>query len=55
MLIKVMKFNTKAMKNLKVKLRVREKCLAEVKIQRGIFQRDTLSALIFVITTMSLN
>ena len=37
------------------KLTVRGKSLAEVKIQRGIFQGDALSLLLFVIAMMPLN
>ena len=43
------------MKNWKVELTARVKTLAEVKIQRGIFQRDALSPLLFVITMMPSN
>ena len=44
-----------AMKNWKVKLIKGEETLAEVKIQRGIFQDDALSLLLFVIAMMPLN
>ena len=42
-------------KNWRVKLTAGGKSLAEVKIQRGIFQRDVLSPLLFVIVMMLLN
>ena len=45
---KVINFVTKAMENWKVKLTAREKTLAEVKIQRSIFQGYLLSQLLFI-------
>ena len=42
------------MKNWKVELTAGE-ILVELKIQRGIFQRDALSSLLFVIAMMPLN
>ena len=50
----VIKLIEKAMKNWKVELTARGKGLAEVKIQRGIFQEDILSPLLFVIAMMPL-
>ena len=38
-----------------MELRAGRKCLAEVKNQRGIFQGDVLSPLLFVIAMMPLN
>ena len=52
---KVIKFITESMKNLKVELTVGGITLAEVKIQKGIFQRDTFSSLLFVIAMMPFN
>ena len=52
---KVIKFNKKTMKNLRVELTVGGKSLTEVKIQRGIFQEDAVSPLLFVIVVMPLN
>ena len=49
------KFIVKTMKNWKMKLTAGGKCLAEGKIQRGIFQGDVLSPLLFVIVIMPLN
>ena len=43
------------MKNWKVEITARGKSLTELKIQRGIFQRDALSPLLFVIAIMPLN
>ena len=43
------------MKNKGVQLTVREKNSAEVKIKRGIFQRDIFPPLLFVIVMMQLN
>ena len=48
-------FLEKAMKTWRVELTAGEKSLAETKIQRGIFQGDVLSPLLFIITLMSLN
>ena len=52
---KVIKFIEKTMEKRRVELTAGEKRLAEVKIQRGIFQEDALSSLLFVIAIMSLN
>ena len=52
---KVINFITKAKENLKVELAVRGPTLAEIKIQRGILQWDSLSPLIFVKAMMTLN
>ena len=43
------------MKNWRVELTAGGKSLAEKKIQRGIFQGDELSALLFIIAMMPLN
>ena len=51
----VVNFIEKTMKIWKVKLTVGGKCLAEAKIQRGVFQGDALSQLLFVIAMMPLN
>ena len=49
-------FNEKKnMKNWRVELTAGGKSLAETKIQRGIFQGDALSPLLFIITMMPLN
>ena len=45
----------KNMKNWRVELTAGGKSLAETKIQRGIFQGDTLSPLLFIIAMMPLN
>ena len=45
---KVIKFITNATENWKLELTVGEQTLEEVKFQRGIFQVDLLSPLIFV-------
>ena len=52
---KVIKFIEETMKNWRVELTAGGKNFAEVKIQKGIFQGDALSSLLFVITIMSLN
>ena len=51
----VIKFIEKITKTWRVKLTARGKSLAEVKIQRWIFQGDMLSPLVFVIAMMPLN
>ena len=51
----VIKFIEKIMQTWWVKLKAGGKILAEVKIQRGIFQGDALSSLLFVISMMPLN
>ena len=51
----VIKFISEVMKSLKVKLIVRGKFLANIKIQRGIFQGDAFSPLLFAIAMMSMN
>ena len=51
----VINFTEKTTKNWKVELPVGGSGLAETKIQRGIFQGDTLSPLLFIITMMPLN
>ena len=48
----VIKFIEKIMENWRVELTKGRKSLTEVKIQRGIFQRDALSLLLFVIMIM---
>ena len=45
---KVIKFIDETMKNWRMELTARGKSLAEVKIQRGIFQEDALSPLLMV-------
>ena len=52
---KVMNFINKTMKTWRVKLTTGGKSLAEMKIQRGIFQRDALSPLLFIIAMMPFN
>ena len=51
----VVQFIEKTIQTRRVELTEREKSLAEVTIQRGIFQGDALSPLLFVIAMMSLN
>ena len=51
----VINFIEKTMKNWRVELTVGGKSLAEIKIQRGIFQGDALSPLQFIIAMISLN
>ena len=51
----VVQFIEKIMQTWRVELTAEGKSLAEVKIQIGIFQRDTLSQLLFVIAMMPLN
>ena len=48
-------FIEKTMKNWIVELTAEGKSLAETKIQRGIFQGDALSPLLFIIAMMPLN
>ena len=48
-------FIEKNMKNWRVELTAEGKIWAETKIQRGIFQRDALSLLLFIIAMMPLN
>ena len=52
--IKVIEFITDAMKNWKVEITAGGKNLAEVNIQRGVFQRDALLPLLFVMVMMPL-
>ena len=51
----VIKFIEKTMENCKVDLTAGGKSLTEMKIQRGIFQREAISLFIFVIMMMPLN
>ena len=51
----VINFIEKTMKTCKVELTTGGKSLAVVKIQRGIFQGDALSPLLFIIVMMPLN
>ena len=51
----VINFIEKTMKTWRVELTAGGKSLAEAKIQRGIFQRDALSPLLFIIAMMPLN
>ena len=51
----VINFIEKTMKTWRVELTEGERSLAETKIQRGIFQGDALSPLLFIIAMMSLN
>ena len=52
---KIINFFMEAMENWKVELAAGGQTLVEGKIQRSIFQRDSLSPLIFVIVVMPLN
>ena len=52
---KITKLITEIMRNWKAELAAGGKTLAEVKIQRGIFQEDELSQQLFVIAMMPLN
>ena len=51
----IIKLNTEAMKNWKVDKTAEGKTFAQTKIQRGIFQEDTLSPLLIVIAMMPLH
>ena len=51
----VIQFIEKTMETLRVELTAGGKSLAELKIQRGMFQEDALSPLLFVIAMMLLN
>ena len=51
----VINFIDKTMKTWRVELTAGGRSLAEAKIQRGIFQRDALSPLLFIIAMMPLN
>ena len=50
----VVKFMGNIMEIWRVELTAGEKCSIEVKIQRGIFQRDALSQLLFIIAMTAL-
>ena len=52
---KVINFTEKTLKTCRVELTAGGRKLAEVKIQRGIFQRDALSPLLFIIDMIPLN
>ena len=51
----VINFIKKTVKTLRVELKVGGKTFAEAKIQRGIFQGDALSPLLFIIAMMPFN
>ena len=51
----VINFIDKTMKTWRVELTEGERSLAEANIQRGIFQRDALSPVLFIIAMMPLN
>ena len=51
----VINFIEKTMKTRRVELTARGRSIPEIKIQRGIFQRDALSPLLFLIAMMPLN
>ena len=52
---RIINFISKGIDNLKVELIVGEQILAEVKVQRGIIQRDLISPPLFIIATIPLN
>ena len=51
----IIKFIEKTMETSRVEMTAEGKKLAEVKIERGIFQGDALSPLLFIIAMMLLN